>query len=68
MTSIADSSSNSPISCKMRDGKVISRPSHLSPSHPCYGCGNYCDNRPCVDLCTKELLGWLKEIRERRCL
>lgn len=39
-------------------------PGSMSPEHPCYGCGNYREGFPCVDLCTKELFGWLKEIQQ----
>ncbi len=42
-------------------GKDTSRPPSLSPGHPCYGCGNYCDNQPCVGICHRQLTAWLQE-------
>ena len=45
-------------------GKSASRPPSLSPSHPCYGCGNY--GQPCVGICHREMERWLKERKRKK--
>lgn len=66
MTRFTDSPFESMMVCELEDGNTVSRPPPLSPSHPCYGCGNYDPDQPCVGFCHKELTAWLDERRKHK--
>ena len=64
MTRFTDSPFETMMTRIPEDGKETSRPPSLSPSHPCYGCGNY--EKSCVGICHREMSRWLKERRKNR--
>ena len=50
---------------RRQEGGDHTPPPLLPATHPCYGCGNYQDGKPCVGYCYREATAWLDERRKQ---